>query len=87
MINCEINLILTWPGNFILTGMILQTVVPQRGNDPARSTINAATNTFSRKVDTKLYLSTQDNNKLLEQNGIKTDQKCLSKPNLILPQI
>ena len=87
LINCEINLILTWPGNCILTDMILQTAVPQQGNDPARSAINAATNTFSRKVDTKLYLSTQDNNKLSEQNGIKTDQKCLSKPNLILPQI
>ena len=90
-INCEINLILTWSEDYVLTGMILQAAAPQQGNDPTRPAINTATKTLFRKVEPKLYvpavtLSTQNNNRLLEQNGINADQKCLSRPKLTLSQ-
>ena len=75
--NCEINLILTWSGNFVI---IVSTNVANQ----------IATFIW---IETKLYvpvvpLSTQDNGKLLTQSnsGFKktiNQNKCLSEPNLL----
>ena len=61
-INCEVSLILTWSVNYVLTNKACREAVADH------NPINAA---FKVK-DTKLYvpavtLSTQDDNKLLEQ--------------------
>ena len=66
LINCEVSLILTWSKNCVLTTM--KTGATQE-NNPA---IAAPTNPTFKTTDTKLYvpvitLSTQDDNKLLEQ--------------------
>ena len=66
LINCEVSLILTWSKKCVLTAM--KTGATQ-GNNPA---IAAPTNPTFKITDTKLYvpvitLSTQDDNKLLEQ--------------------
>ena len=71
LINREINLILTWSENCILT-------VSAQGDNPARLVINAPTGATFKVTDTKLYvpvvtLSTEDDNKLLEQ--LKQDLK------------
>ena len=70
LINCEINLILTWYENCILTDIITQAANPNV--DPAIPAINAPTNATFKITDTKLYvpvvtLSTEDYNKFLEQ--------------------
>ena len=75
LINCEINLILTWSENCILT-------VSAQGDNPARPVIHAPTGTTFKVTDTKLYvpvvtLSTEDDNKLLEQ--LKTGFKRKTK--------
>ena len=67
LINCEINLILIWSKNCVLTDMI--TRAAGGINPPA---INAPTNATFQITDTNLYvpvvtLSTEDDNKLLEQ--------------------
>ena len=70
LINCEINLILIWYENCILTDIITQAANPNV--DPAITAINAPTNATFKITDTKLYvpvvtLSTEDYNKFLEQ--------------------
>ena len=67
LINCEINLILTWSENCVLTRKA--TIVGVSDNR-----INNPTNSTFKITDTKLYvpvviLSTKDDNKLLEQLG------------------
>ena len=71
-INCEVDLILTWSENCVLTDIAIHGTVPAQGVNPAGQAINAPTNATFAISDTKLYvpvvtLSTQDDNKLLEQ--------------------
>ena len=84
LINCTINLILTWSENCVLTDLIIQPAVDAKEDLPARPEINAPTNATFNIADTKLYvavltLSTQDDNKLLEQ--LKTGFKRTIKWN------
>ena len=69
LINCEINLILIWSENCILTD-ITQAAIPAQGDNPERPAINAATYAIFKVTGTKLYvpvvtLSFQNDNKLL----------------------
>ena len=43
LINCKINLILTWSKSCVLTDLITTNVVAVQGNNPARPIINAPT--------------------------------------------
>ena len=66
LINCEINLFSTWSQNCVLTNITTQVAVPAQGDNPVR------TGATFEITDTKLYapivtLSTEDDNKLLEQ--------------------
>ena len=70
--NCEVNLILTWSKNCVLTDMTTQDAVPAQEGNPTRPAINASTGSTFKTTDTKLYvpivtLSTQEDNKLLRQ--------------------
>ena len=72
LINCEVNLILTWSENCILTDKTTQDAVTAQEDNPARPAINVPTNGIFKITDTKLYvpnvtLSIQDDTKLLEQ--------------------
>ena len=76
LINCEINLILTWSANCVLTDMT------KRNAEENYQAINSPTGSIFKITDTKLYapvitLSTKDDNKLLEQlkTGFKTTIK------------
>ena len=50
LINCEINLIFTCSENCVLTDIITQVTNPNA--DPAKSAINATTNTTFKITDT-----------------------------------
>ena len=70
LINCEINLILTWSENFVITNKAISDADPDA--DPAVAAVNNTTNATFKITDTKLHvsvftLSTEDDNKLLEQ--------------------
>ena len=70
LINCEINLILTWSENCVITSKATRDADPDA--DPAVAAVNNPTNATFKIKDTKLYvpvvtLSTKDDNKLLEQ--------------------
>ena len=70
LINCEINLILTWSKICVLTDIIAQAADPNA--NPAIPEINTPTIATFKIRDAKLYvpvvtLSTQDDNKFLEQ--------------------
>ena len=76
MINCEVSLTLTWSENCVLTDITTQTTRNANPNADrpvlARERIDAPTNETLQITGTKLYvpvvtLSTQDDNKLLEQ--------------------
>ena len=82
LINCEINLILIWSKNCVLTDIITQAANPSV--DPAIPAINVSTNATFKITDTKLYvsvttLSTENDNKLLKQ--LKTGFKRTIKWN------
>ena len=82
LINCEINLILIWSKNCVLTDIITQAANPNL--DPAIPAINVSTNATFKITDTKLYvsvttLSTENGNKLLKQ--LKTGFKRTIKWN------
>ena len=69
---CEVNLILTWSKNCVLTDMTTHGAVPLQGNVPTILAIAAPIGATFTITDTKLYvpvvtLSTQDDNKLLEK--------------------
>ena len=77
LINCEINLILTWSENCVLTSKATRDAVPAQGGNPAVTRVNNPTNATFKITDTKLYvpvvtLSTKDDN-FLEQlkSGLK----------------
>ena len=72
LINCEINLILTWSENCVLTNKATRDAVPAQGGNPAVAAVNNPKNAKLKIKDTKLYapvvtLSTKDDNNLLEQ--------------------
>ena len=72
LINCEVSLTLTWFENCVLTDITTQNAVAAQGNNPARPAINGPKNATFKITDTKCYvpivtLSTQNDNKLLEQ--------------------
>ena len=69
LINCEINLILIWSENCVLTSRATREVVPAQAENPAVTRVNNAT---FKITDTKLYVpvvtfSTKDDNNFLEQ--------------------
>ena len=70
LINCEINLILTWSEKCVITSKATRDADPDA--DPAVAAIDNPTNETFKITDTKLYvpvvtLSTEDDNELLEQ--------------------
>ena len=70
LINWKIILILTWPENCAITSKATRDADPDA--DPAVTAVNNPTNATFKITDTKLYvpvvtLSTEDDNKLLEQ--------------------
>ena len=67
LINCEINLILTWSQKCVLTSKATRNAAPAQGRNPAVTAVNNPTNATSQIKDTKLYvpvvtLSTEDDN-------------------------
>ena len=69
LINCEINFILVWSENCIITRKATRDADPDA--DPAVAAVNNPTNATFKIIDRKLYvpvgtLSTEDNNNLLE---------------------
>ena len=80
LINYEINLILTWSENCVLTSKATKDANPDV--IPAIAAVNNAANTTFEMTDTKLYvpvvtLSTKDDNIFLEQlkSGLKRNIK------------
>ena len=72
LINCEINLILTWSENCVLTSKATRDAVPAQGGNPAVAAIDNPTNATFKITDKKLYvpvvtLSTENDKRLLEQ--------------------
>ena len=72
MIIREVNLILKWSENCVLTDTTTQDAVPAQGNNPERSAINISSGATFKIIDAKLcvpfvILLAQDNNKLLQQ--------------------
>ena len=72
LINCEINLILTWSENCVLTNKATRDAVPAQGGNPAVAAVDNPTNATFKITDTKLYvpvvtLSKENDIKLLEQ--------------------
>ena len=72
LINCEINLILTWSENCVLTNKATRDAVPAQGGSPAVAAVNNLTNAIFKITDTKLYvpvatLWTKDDSTFLEQ--------------------
>ena len=68
--NCEINLILTWSENYVLTSKATRDADPDA--NPTVTAIDNPTNAAFKITDTKLYilvvtLSTENNKRLLEQ--------------------
>ena len=70
LINCEINLTLTWAGNCVITSKVTRDADPDA--NPAVAVVNYPTNGTFKTTDAKLYvpgvtLSTKDDKKLSEQ--------------------
>ena len=66
------SLTLIWYGNCVITNKVYRRAVPAQGNNPAVFGINNPRNATFNITDNKLYvpvvtLSTQNNDKLLEQ--------------------
>ena len=72
LINCEINLFLTWSEKCVLTSKATRDAVPAQVRNPAVAAVDNWTNAIFKTTDTKLYmpvvtLSTEDDNNFLEQ--------------------
>ena len=70
LINCEINFILTWTENFVLTNKATRDANPDVNS--AVAAVNNLENVTFKITDTKLYvpvvtLSRKDDNNFLEQ--------------------
>ena len=73
LINCEVNLFLTWSEKCVTTSKVTRDADPDV--NPAVIAVNNPTNATFKITDTKLYvpvvtLSTEDDNKLLEQSKL-----------------
>ena len=55
LINCEINLILTWSEHCVLASKATTDAVPAQGENPAVAAIDNPTNATFKITDTKLY--------------------------------
>ena len=71
LINYEINLILTWSENCVLTSKATRDAVPAQGGNPEETRVINPTNPIFKITDAKLYvpvftLSTNDDNNFLE---------------------
>ena len=67
LINCEINLVLKWSANFVITSKATRDANPNA--NPGVAAINNPINATCKITDTKLYvpvvtLSMEDDNKL-----------------------
>ena len=72
LINCEINLILTWSENCVLTSKATRDAVPAQGGNPAVAAVNNPANATIKLTEVKLYvpivtLSTKNDKTLLEK--------------------
>ena len=72
LINCDINLILTWSEKCVLTSKVTIDAVPAQEENPATAAVDNPTNATFKKEDTKLYvpvvtLSTKNVTNFLEQ--------------------
>ena len=72
LINCEINLILRWSENYVLTSKATREAIPAQGGNSEVAAVDYPTNGTFKITDTKLYvpvvtLSTENDKKLLEQ--------------------
>ena len=84
LINCEINLILTWSENRVIASKATKDAAPAQGGNPAEAAVNNPTNVTFKRKDAKLYvpvvtLSTKDHNKRLDK--LKTGSKRTIKWN------
>ena len=90
LINCEINLILTWSEKCVLTSKATRDAVPAQGGNPVLAAVANPANATSKITDTKLYvpvitLSTKDDNNFLEQ--LKSGSKRTIKWNKYRPEM
>ena len=72
LINCEINLILTWSKNCVIKSKATRNAIPAQGGNPAVAAVNNSTNATFKIKDTKLYvpvvtLLAENDKKLLEK--------------------
>ena len=72
LINCEINLILTWSKNCVIKSKATRNAIPAQGGNPAVAAVNNSTNATFKIKDTKFYvpvvtLLAENDKKLLEQ--------------------
>ena len=72
LINCEINLILRWSENYVLTSKATREAIPAQGGNSEVAAVDYPTNGTFKITDTKLYvpvvtLSTENDKILLEQ--------------------
>ena len=72
LINCEINVILTWSENCVLTSTATRYAVPAQGGNPAVVASDNPTNATFQITDAKLYvpvvtLLAENDKRLLEQ--------------------
>ena len=72
LINCDINVILTWSEKCVLTSKVTIDAVPAQEENPATAAVDNPTNATFKKEDTKLYvpvvtLSTKNVTNFLEQ--------------------
>ena len=84
LINCEVNLILTWSKNCVLASRATRDAAPAHGGNLAVTRVNNQTNATFKITDTKLYVpvvtsSTKDDNNFLKQ--LKTGFKRTIKWN------
>ena len=56
LINCEINLILRWSENYVLTSKATREAIPAQGGNPEVAAIDYLTNGTFKITDTKLYV-------------------------------
>ena len=83
LINCEINFILTWSENCVLTNKATIAALPAQEENPAVAAINNPTNATFQITDAKLYAPvvtlSAENDKMIKEplNGINKGQKWL----------
>ena len=90
LINCEINIMLIWSENCVLSSKATRNAVPALGGNPAVTVINNPTNAIFEITDIKLYVSvltlfTENNKTLLQQ--FKTGFKRTIKWNKCRPEM